>query len=464
MAVSPWAWQHSSATPSRNNAPLFQPPKSPASTAISPAFANPTDYFSAGNSRKRQRPDSAGNQTYQQQQQIPRTQQASRWSGTPSWAQQCPTPSDKLYGSAECDPQGLDLVNERYRLANGFDTPSLLHTSSQLPDQHHDEHDFRTQLRDDPKEEMNRFVGKDCAPIFGPLARERNGAGRTAISGKEMPQKTWTGLAIGAIGLVGKVFSFGSTVFRGFSAGGGRRYGVSNQASPARDDSHLATPIPGSWQAEEFLGDFEQDSPSFTQSFTSAAPVRPPNKRRQTDRESWVMVGNPDPEASPPPSAVKRQPRASSNFHQPRSSLAPPRNSASRASSRRTLAPSAIHRSSKASHASTPYDSPPRNDSSRRASMASPRSSGYFGPSAVHMSPEAERFAKRQAKQDRAVEKSMSSMEQRMKDMIRQAQEALGTKVEVEGDDECAGEEDGFVDEDDFDNGIFDYRDGLSRG
>jgi hypothetical protein len=74
------------------------------------------------------------------------------------------------------------------------------------------------------------------------------------------------------------------------------------------------------------------------------------------------------------------------------------------------------------------------------------------------MSPEAERFAKRQAKQDRAVEKSMNSMEQRMKDMIRQAQEALGTKVEVEDDGNSggsSGEEDGFVDEDDYGGNVY---------
>jgi hypothetical protein len=84
------------------------------------------------------------------------------------------------------------------------------------------------------------------------------------------------------------------------------------------------------------------------------------------------------------------------------------------------------------------------------------------------MSPEAERFAKRQAKQDRAVEKSMSSMEQRMKEMIRQAQEALGTKVEIEngaGSDDggLSAEEDGFVDEDEHGYDDVGYRDGFAK-
>lgn len=61
------------------------------------------------------------------------------------------------------------------------------------------------------------------------------------------------------------------------------------------------------------------------------------------------------------------------------------------------------------------------------------------------MSPEAERYAKRQAKQDRAADKAMNNMGRRMEEMIRQAQEALGTKISVEGNTD---EDEGFVDDD----------------
>jgi hypothetical protein len=63
------------------------------------------------------------------------------------------------------------------------------------------------------------------------------------------------------------------------------------------------------------------------------------------------------------------------------------------------------------------------------------------------VSPEAERFARRQAKQERATDKAMNSMSRRMEEMIRQAQEALGTKISVEGEDDSL-EDEGFVDDD----------------
>lgn len=61
------------------------------------------------------------------------------------------------------------------------------------------------------------------------------------------------------------------------------------------------------------------------------------------------------------------------------------------------------------------------------------------------MSPEAERLAKRQAKQDRAADKAIYSMSRRLDDLIRQGQQALGTKFTVEGDVDM--EDEGFVDE-----------------
>ena len=78
-------------------------------------------------------------------------------------------------------------------------------------------------------------------------------------------------------------------------------------------------------------------------------------------------------------------------------------------------------------------------DHQRRASFAPTRSrpSSASGPEA-YVSPEAERFVRRQAKQDRAADKAIGSMSKRLEDLIRQGQEALGTKVDVEGDDEVS--------------------------
>lgn len=330
-------------------------------------------------------------------------------------------------------------MNERYRLAGGFDTPSL----RQEPVDEH-EHAFRRRPRDD---DMDRFVGGDCA--FGPLARERNGAGRMVSSGNdESSRNTWAGLAFGAIGIVGKVFSFGTTVVRGFYAGGGQGYDLNNPGRPGSvsPDTLLnqaaASSIPGSWANEDdLLGDGGQDSSYFP----PALPERPPNKRRQTDRDEWVVIGTPDMEEGTT-AGLKR--RISSN-NIPRSS---PGATASRASSRRSLAPVTRRPSSYANLNGSPAQRTlqPSGGNSRRASIASPRSPHAHarpssgGSGASQMSPETERFAKRQAKQERKVDKTMSSMEQRMKAMIQQAQQALGTQYSVESDGNMDLADDGF--------------------
>ena len=253
-----------------------------------------------------------------------------------------------------------------------------------------------------------------------------------------------------AFSLVGKVFSFGSNVVRGFYAGGGKGFDL-NQQPTSLSTSWMSsregcgTPVPGSWQEDEFLGDFEQDNPH-SPSITS---MRPPNKRRQTDKDSWVMVGTPEEDVRS--LSPKRKPSSNSV---PRGSLASSRPTASRASSRRSLAPVSRRQSYHISHSGSPAQQSsqfqPPESPNRRASFAPTRAlnsrpSSSNGLPTAYVSPEAERFAKRQAKHDKAADKAMSSMSRRLEDLIRQGQEALGTKFEVEGG---AGDMDeGFVDE-----------------
>ena len=127
------------------------------------------------------------------------------------------------------------------------------------------------------------------------------------------------------------------------------------------------------------------------------------------------------------------------------------RPSASRASSRRSIAPVSRRGNSNIAANGSPAQlsvaSPQPLSHGRRASFAPTRSSQGRPSSSgmMYMSPEAERYAKRQAKQDRAADKAIGNMSRQMEEMIRQAQEALGTKVSVEGNLE---EDEGFVDDD----------------
>lgn len=227
--------------------------------------------------------------------------------------------------------------------------------------------------------------------------------------------------------------------------------------------------MPGSWQDErDFMGDFEQDNPSNSNTPTSVS--RPPNKRRQTDKDTWVMVGTPDTEN------VETTPkRKVSSAQVPRSSLAG-RPSASRANSRRSLAPVSRRSSSYVANSGSPavhqkvvtHDltqlnrrasfAPTRSPHSRPSSAGKNAANGGGAVTGAGLSPEVEKYVKRQARQEKATDRTMTSMNRQLKDLISQAQAALGTKYDVENDGDGGGvgsvggsggweEDEGFVDE-----------------
>lgn len=435
---------------------IFQPPRSPASTTTTTSSRSTTnDYFSS-KSRKRQRPDSSHGEgsVRLDTPRAARGQGQEREALTPGWVQ-CPTPSDAMYGSAV---HSTALVNERYMLKGGFDTPGLMASGAEDRYDSGGDFDFRRRVRD---LDFAERVPAGQAMVSGPLARERNGVARMPSSPNGDPNQT--GWASFAFDLVGKVFNFGSTVIKGFYSGGGKGYDLHGQPlsdSWIQRDRTGQTPVPGSWRDDEFLGDFEQDNPSSP----STSNERPSNKRRHTDKDSWVMVGTPDITESSP----KRKPSSTSI---PRSNLAV-RPSASRAQSRRSIAPVSRRTSS---YTGSPALQPPFQESNhtRRASVAPTRSPnnnngaprpslharsstgirpslGSRPNSAADLSPEAEKYIKRQARQDKATDKSIGNMNKQLKDLIAQAQQALGTKYEVDGGGGGGGDYDmdeGFVDE-----------------
>lgn len=421
----------------------FQPPTSLPSTTSTAAYATPGDYFSSG-SRKRSRPDSSN------------APQTSDWQ-TPVWAQQCHAPSDEIFGSAF----GADAthINDRYTLRDGFDTPGLIAHADLISFDDHDA-DARRMMRD-PEPSAR---GTDPA-LSDPLARERNGAARKSNpsspnGSSEGTNASWPRFALTLpFSLAGKVFTFGTSVLKGFYSGGGKGYDMGERDSPR---SHHISPflnrwqppssgrltlVPGSWydsppavsslatnNEDGFLGDFEQDNP--------LSPERPPNKRRQTDKDSWVLVGTPDVDASAPSSPKRKV-----------TSSAVPRASVARTASRRSLLPLSRRQSRTASNGSPERLHPPSpQHPDRRASSAAARPSlpgrAASPPKAdsTNVSPEARRFVRRQAKQDRAADKTMNNMSRQLEDLIRQGQAALGTTISVEA--EAGGVEDeGFVDD-----------------
>lgn len=285
--------------------------------------------------------------------------------------------------------------------------------------------------------------GNSGHSLSGPLARERNGVPRTSDSMAGQNQVSWTRFAFS---LVGKAFSFGTNVFKGFYAGGGDSYKFDEKHGYdgiAGYEDGPPTPVPGQWQTDDFFGDFEQDNPLSPPS----SGLRPPNKRRQTDKDEWVLIGTPDARGASP----KR--KVSAN-HVPQATKAvASRPSASRASSRRSLLPTVTRRqTSYINQASSPTALTSGHD--RRASVANTRSPASrpnssmghrHSLSADMVSPDAERYRKRQAKQDRVADKAIGNMSRQLEELIKQGQAALGTKFSVEGDvDEDMDMDEGF--------------------
>lgn len=84
---------------------------------------------------------------------------------------------------------------------------------------------------------------------------------------------------------------------------------------------------------------------------------------------------------------------------------------------------------------------------SNRPSLPARQSIDGRPGSASGISPEAEKYIKRQARQDKAADKAIGNMDRNIKALIAQAQQALGTKYEVDGGGTDVDMDEGYVDE-----------------
>ncbi|RDL38896.1 uncharacterized protein BP5553_03236 [Venustampulla echinocandica] len=371
----------------------------------------------------------------------------------------------------------MPFVNTKYVLAGGMDTPTL--KAAQLAIGGVGEYSdvgYRKSLGEDGMNSTRRtlFVDGEEGPGYfsaDDLGRDANGRGR----GWNSPAgEGWSKAAIHVAGaVVGKVWEFcknSGAVFRGFHAGGGEGYTISNTGgiplySGEQNDNlwetektsawgppdRGSTPLPGRFPEEDFIPDY-LDRP---------APDSDPRpaKRRQVSKNSqdeiaknWVVV----PPPTTPSTPSKAQPRGAARYSMPTASSASRRSTAtataSRPASRAGFGPSAAPRRpmlARISHAGSPALNP-----SRGASFASPRSSpGSKIPRAspkrdvtspekkVLDSPaakEAQRWAALKKKEEREADESIRRLDRQLKAMIREGKEALGTRIEVDMEDDVA--------------------------
>jgi len=352
------------------------------------------------------------------------------------------------------------FVNTRYLLKGGMDTPTL--KAAQLHENGVDYLDVGYRRDSGLLEEETPGYQS-----FLPLELEREANGRARRSTSLSPGDGWSKAAFEVVGgVVGKVWEFCKKgAFRGFHAGADKGYTLSNEGNSFVEESWMSekittswgneresTPLPGQFPDEDFIPDY-WDSPA-----PEASPQRPGKRRQIGDNKdelarNWVVV---QPQLNDrPQTPTKPQPRpqaGAARYSMPTASSASRRaRPASRAGAgavlsnapRRPLINRVSHAGSPALQSSQPasYASPRSPHSSKipravaspgRAVKTKDSLSNLDSPAAK----EAQRWAALKKREEIEADITMRRMDKQLKDMIRQGKEALGTRIEIEIEDD----------------------------
>lgn len=309
-------------------------------------------------------------------------------------------PTDMIARSGDLESP-LPFVNTRYELAGGSDLQE-------------DECDYNFDGR---REGLQRRGRQDCERAtynLPSVPTDANGRLRSPNRSKGNGFLS---------NVISKVWEFATgTLFRGFGAGGGETFPTQSKVEAARvryenthdEYSQMATPVPGCYPAEDFMEAHYSLSPNQT----SPRPA----KRRQIGNEEgvdkWVIV-----------------PEAGSTSAQ-RISCRIPRPSLPQGhTTRRSVYSSRV---SAVSHFGSP--SLPASFASPRSFHSRPRGSTTHSPASI----EARNWAAKKQKEDEETDESIRRFNAKLQAMIKEGQEALGTKIDYEdGDEEM--EDEGFV-------------------
>ncbi len=427
---------------------LFQPPpQTPASpyeySSSTFASSNVGSFTNCG--LKRARHDSESYFT------TPYSATASGWSNISA-------ASSILHSTDLASP--APLVNTRYALAGGLDTPGLAAASS------YDGANVAYEVNFRRRWSVTSNQHDSSIATLGPLAGERNGKRRCPSSPNGTSTQGWGQTVLHLAGAVaGKMWELcRAGAFRGFSAGGGQGYAVqpvsstdsiwedldTQQAFPPLERS--STPVPG---------DFPHHADYGTQHIhrdSTPTPPRPAKRIHTYTGSGWVMVDHhSDSRASSPRLSMRRTPSTTASNAAPKSHLPRPvaqqrpQPSRQQSSHRRSLIP-VSRRGSTVSMAGSPaLIHSPQNKAP--ASFASSRAapSGNKTPSRPASrndlsniplpSPEAQKYAARVRREEREAEASLRKMNRRLKDMVREGKEALGSRIEIvdDGDEGMGG-------------------------
>ncbi|KKF93745.1 hypothetical protein CFO_g3899 [Ceratocystis platani] len=366
-----------------------------------------------------------------------------------------------------------DPSESRYTLAGQIESPGGSPSQSTIlddPATPYGEFDYRRALgetRDFSFHTDSMIAAQMAMPTF-PLTPSPVLVSSTEF--EPLTPSAWSRIPlIGAIGgVVGKMWQFctaSGTRFEGFSAGGGKRYSFKD--SDPCDDAHPGSNsrIPGQFPGME--ADYGSESECGGEDFDNM-PSQPAVKRRQISenfdeiKRNWIIVDEKVPKKSSPwPQTWPCR------FH-PRLyiSKASTRFSRSTSTSQCNVLPGAVAKPVSGVDGAnkpvcntviTPYFSAPHCNGHAgiskfklSASASQGRSKAKFDVTDIHASPhldaEAKQLATKKMMEARDTDARINNFNARLKEMIRQGKEALGTTIEVDeadfGDGEGTWEDD----------------------
>ncbi|KAL9116279.1 MAG: hypothetical protein Q9187_007197 [Circinaria calcarea] len=428
--------------PLRSQSRFYQPPTTPSisGSLLSSAQSINSTTANSNTSRKRSRHDDS-------------TDLSAYSFATPSGWSTSNTP-----GFASPSP----FVNTRYRLAGDLDTPTAAIALSYNENVYGANTSDQTYRRGSAWSNGTSAISESYFPQLSALSREGNG--RKRGFDERRTQIGWGKTVFTAFGgVAGKVWEFCTAgAFRGFYAGGGPGYALNNgspepisiQSSTCQDDDEKSnsskniaiTTVPGGFPDSDFIDDY------------ISHPDQRPKKRLHRDkdpvnlRSSWVLI-NPTSLSRDTSPTRRKTPLAStpSTRHSHRRPILP----ASRPSYAGSPALRSPDRPASLASTRSPISSPSRTHHSPQRHHRIPyrRTNSSASGTATVMSPEAVKLAAQIRRRDEEGERELGRFNKRLKDMIREGKEALGSKVEVFEEEEEEVVDEGFVDGDGHEDG-----------
>ena len=337
-------------------------------------------------------------------------------------------------------PSPVPLVNFSYRIAGGLDTP----TAEKVRHDEQHQYEYEQDLR------PNRFNVTQRPDSYFPQTPLSNDVASRKRRAPLSPRLGW-GKTVWTLtgGVAGKVINFcWSTAFRGFHSGGGTGYnmavntptvmalglGAVHGETVFDETARQQSPIPGGYPEENFIEDYmlRPESHQGDQTPTQLNDAGGGSSLKST----WVMVDRPVDDSDRSPVRKRARPNGAPTTPRPmsRASTVRPRLHAPRSSH------GASYASPRGSFLGDSLSQPQSSDGRERqhtrskSQLTSPRRSDMTTPT----SPDVIKFQKKQRRLGQKQDSSIQRLNQQMQDMIREAEQALGSKVEVfdEVDDE----------------------------